>query len=377
MNFSTFTAQAFSKWWAEQTHKQRLEVANLMTVGNYFHSSSKYFLAYVQPSLAILYLGFASFILFVFIRSKTICFVNAIIVLSNIIVMTPVILTSPLMILFFLFIDDEVPLPYPWCFLYLHLSVSITQITQITGLGLKILLGINRVCGVWCPFKMKFWFTKKRSIMYAVATIAVCVIGTSLLSFTHAKVAVKPAFDDLWGEVRNYLACSTEHFDNKDDRTEAMFVSNVIFLILNILGLVALVVCNVLLVTKIRRVNAERKNLVEKRTKNQKETDKRLNLMNKISIWVITATVITEVPSLINRLISIYGHIYIEVHGSIAANEIFGDESFGPVSSIFYYIEQVVLAPLDLVIFVALSKKAQAEVRRIVCPCAKKGNDNV
>ena len=355
----------FQKKWFEAKHKEDVEISKLLTV-DYFHptSWSRSFVAYVQPPLTALYVAFSICVLYVLIKNNMICFVNFVIILSNVIVLVPMVLAAPLIVVFFIFVDNTVPIPHPWCYIFMHLETSIKSIANTTALSLKILLGVNRVCSVYRPFETKIWFTKRKCIIYCLITCIVCITVSSLLNFTYERVTVKPNFDNIWGKIRNYDACSLDPSITTENKTTAIYVSNVILVLLNIFGLVAMVACNVLLVIKLRRIKARRKNM----TQIQKETDSRINLLNKIAVWVITASVITEIPSFISKVIGLIGLLHFAYHGSDSSFGVMGAHDMSQMSFyVFYYIDLVIFAPLDLLIFVMLSAKTKEAMKRSLC----------
>ena len=366
--------QDFTKKWFETKFADEQEISKLLTVDR-IHPIlwSRYFLGYVQPPLSLLYLGFSLFILYIFVKNKMTGFVNNIIIVSNLIVITPMVLIAPIITVFFNFVDHKVPLPYPWCFMYVVLDTSVKSTAHTTSLYLKLLLVINRLCSVYRPFDTRIWFRKKRSIIYCLVTIISCVVVGILLNFTYEKVTVRRHFDDLWGEVHHYEACSLDSSLIYGNETNV--VSHVILILLNIIGLIGTFVCNIFFIAKIRQLKSRRKNLTEGRTKCEKQTDSRIDMMNSISAWVITAAIVNEIPSLVNKTISLYGVLNFARHGSEEV-DLQNDVSMVGLNSagqthflVFYYIDIVVLAPLDLIIFVIKSKKTKDAIKKIVCPC--------
>ena len=367
----------FEKKWFAKKFEDDLETSKLLTVDRIHPIPwSRYFIGYVQPPLSFLYLGFSLFILYIFVKNNMTGFVNNIILLSNLISITPMVLAAPLIAVFFNFVGHDVPLPYPWCYMYVVLDTSVKSTAHTTSLYLKLLLVINRLCSVYRPFDTRIWFTKKRSIIYCLVTIMSCIVAGTLLNFTYEKVIIKPAFDDLWGKIRSYNACSMNpsliHGDQK------VIATTVILLLLNIIGLVCTLVCDIFFIIKLRQINLRRKNLTEGQTKCEKQTDSRINLVNTISKWVITASIVNEIPSLVNKALSLYGMLNFARHGSEIVDEendisMVGLNSVGQTHLIvFYYIDIVILAPLDLIIFVVKSKKTKDAIKRNICRCANK-----
>ena len=359
----------------EQQFQGRQEASKLLTVSTIYPTSSLYFVAYVQPPLNFMYLIFAIFIVFIFIRNNMICFVTVVLVLSNLISIIPMVLTSPFNIVFFILMDKDIPMPFPWCYIFFHLDSSIKAMASSTSLCLKIILGINRVCSVYWPFQTKIWFNKRRCIIYCVATCSVCITVSVLLNFSYQQLIVKPHFDDLWGSMTTYDACSMAPSLSQGDQGLPIhvYVSNLFLVSFYIFGMLCLVVCNIMLILKFRKINLQRKKLSEGRTKHQKDTDARIYLLNTISKWVITAAIFTEIPSLISKSLSLYGFIHIAYYGADEATMNIGIHKVSQhVILLFFYVEQVILAPLDLFVFVILSKKARNAIKSCLCSCLLK-----
>ena len=371
----------FKKKWFAKKFADELEMSKLLTVDRMHPIPwSRFFIGHVQPPLSLLYLGFSLFILYIFVKNNMTGFVNNVIILSNLIVITPMVLTAPLIAVFFNSVGHDIPLPYPWCSMYVILDTSVKSTAHTTSLYLKLLLVINRLCSVYRPFDTRIWFTKKRSIVYCLVTIMSCIVAGILLNFTYEKIIIKPAFDDLWGKIRNYNACSMDPSLIHGD--QSVISTTVVILLLNIVGLGSLLVCDIFFIIKLRQINSRRKNLAEGRTKCEKQTDSRINMVNTISAWVITASIVNEIPSLVNKALSLYGMLNFARHGSEIVDEendvsMIGLNSEGQTHLIiFYYIDIVILAPLDLIIFVIKSKKTKDAIRSIICRCAKKDRNS-
>ena len=241
------------RWFAKQLQEQ-IEISKLLTVEK-LHPipSSRQFLAYFQAPLSVLYLAFALFILFIFVRHKMTGFVNCIILLSSLIVIVPMFLTAPLITVFFNFVDLHLPIPFPWCYFFIHLETSGRWIAHTTSLYLKLLLGINRVCSLYRPLQTRIWFTTKRSIAYCCFTCLACLSVGILFNSLYQKVAIKPHFDLLWGEIQNYQACSLDPSIISGDRAIMIYISHIGILCLDIIGLVSVIICNSLLVVKLKK----------------------------------------------------------------------------------------------------------------------------
>ena len=368
----------FVKKWNEKKLEDEIEISKLLT-SNTLHpiAFSRNFAATVQPILSVLYLIFALFMLYVFIKNTMTGFVNCLIMLCSFISIVPAVLIAPIIVVFFNFVDENVPIPYPWCYLYVTIGTSMSPIAQTTSLYLKVLLGINRVCSVYRPFDTKIWFTKSRSTMYCLLTCGVCIAVGSVLHFSYNKVVVKRHFDVIWGSARHYNACSMAPMDATEHQMTFLYVSQAVHLGLHMIGLMCMVVCNILLVVKLRLVISRRKKLIEFRTKVIKQNDSRLYLLNSISSWVITTSSITEIPSLTSKAMAFYGMVYFAITGTADTVGTMGESrNPGQVTFyVFYYIDLVILAPLDLVIFVIMSKKTKNAMKEILCVC-KRGDDN-
>ena len=367
----------FVKKWNEKKLEDEIEISKLLTP-SVMHpiAFSRSFAATIQPILSVLYLGFSLFVSYIFIKNKMTGFVNCIIMLCSFISITPVVLTSPITTVFFHFVDENVPIPYPWCYIYFTIDSSISPIAQTTSLYLKVLLGINRVCSVYRPFDTKIWFTKRRSTIYCVLTCGVCIAVGSVLQFTSAKLVVKRHFDIIWGEAKHYDACSTAPMDNIEHQMTFLYVSQTVHLCLHLIGLVCMVVCNILLVVKLRLITARRKKFIATSERMTKQNDSRLYLLNSISSWVMTTSSITEIPSFISKTMAFYGLVNFAITGTADAVGTMGpSHNPGQVTFyVFYYIDFVVLAPLDLVIFVLMSKKTKTAMKKILCACKTRGD---
>ena len=136
------------------------------------------------------------------------------------------------------------------------------SIAHTTSLYLRRLLVIIRLYSVYRLFDTRIWFTKKWSIIHCIPTLVSCVTVGFILNFTYAKVLIRPHFDDLWGALQNYNACSLNPSVvlDKGICIQAV-VTHVVLLILNILGLVGTSVCFIFFIVKLRRLNFRRKDL--------------------------------------------------------------------------------------------------------------------
>ena len=331
-----------------------LFTANMMKHSDF----TVYLQAYVQLPLSVLYLVFALFLLYVFLKENIVGFVQCILILSNIIVIIQMVVTAPFLLVFFGIGDHSVPIPYPWCTTLIFLEAHIKSITRITSLYLKLLLAINRVCSLYYPFKMRIWFTKKKCAIYCFAVIAACVTAGVLTNFTYERFTYKPYFGELWGRFQTYTACSLAPSEYKN-YMDSNFILHGGELFLTIAGIICIGVCNALVFKRIMKTKSQRLALAIVQSTYTKDVENRMSLLNRISLWVLVTCLVCEIPFLISNIFNLYDYIVIIREA--------GGDNLRPYVDGLVVIQYVLLTPLDLVIFVAMSKKTRDAMKKRLC----------
>ena len=324
------------------------------------------FIGLLQPIVGICCLCFSFFILYIFIREKMTGFVHCLLIASNVFGNLSNVLSAPINIFMFNISNINVPAPFPWCFLYYGNEFLLRPTLHVTSLYLKLLLAINRVCCVFLPFHTTFWFTKKRNIVYGLSTcFGALAIGASL-NFTYKRITIMPHFDDIWGiqKVQEYEACSILPSFYDGNNLAPQVLLPLLFSVVTISGILALIICNAFLVVKIALIKVSRKSLGEIRSKQMKSAEKRINLLSRVSLWIISATVVTEIPSLIALVMGLEHQARLMIHGVEGIDE---KGTLYETLQLIHLIATVILTSLDLVIFVVMSNKTKAAIRKRFC----------
>ena len=350
------------KKWNEERLQYNEDSLYLLRARIMKHSDfTTYIQAYIQLPLSVIYMGFVLFLLYAFVREKIAGFVQCIIILSNIIVLAQMIVAAPLLFVFLGIVDDNVPIPHPWCAMLIVVEGHLKTIVRTTSLYLTLLLAINRVCTVYFPFKARIWFTLKRSITYCFIVIAVCIFVGILMTSTFQRFTLKPYFGEIWNRFQTYNVCSVAPSLLKSDLTDPNVIAHLAELLLSIIGILGIGVCNILVIKRLIRTKSQRRALIETQSQYTRMTESRMNLLNRISLWVMLSCIICEVPSLAMYAFNFYDHVYI-MKGGIED----GHRLYIEAIAVTQY---VLLTPLELVIFIALSKKARKAIRKRLCHC--------
>ena len=315
-----------------------------------------YLQAYVQMPLSVLYLFFALFLLHVFLKENIAGFVQCILILSNIILIIQMVVTAPFLLVFFGIGDHSVPIPYPWCTMLIFLEAHIKSITRITSLYLKLLLAINRVCSVYYPFQSRIWFTKRRCAIYCVVVVAVCVAVGILTNFTYERFTYKqPYFGKIWGRFQTYTACCITPSEYKSNINSNLILHGV-DLFLTIAGVICIGFCNALVFQRLMKTKSQRLALTIVLSNYTKDVENRMSLLNRISLWVFVTCLACEIPFLISNIFNLSDFIVIIREA--------GGDNIRPYVDGLVVIPYVLLTPLDLFIFVAMSKQTRDAIKK-------------
>ena len=362
MNFTDFHKKFMDmqEQWLEQMLEYNQNTMLLLSGKMLKHSHFTTFLqVYVQLPLSITYMGFVLFLLYVFIKEKIAGFVQIILLLTNIIVIAQMVVVAPLLLVFLGIVDENLPIPHPWCSMLIVLEAHVKTIVRTTSLYLTLLLAINRFCTIYFPFKAKMWFTRRRCIIHCLIVVAVCVVVGVLMTSTFRRFTLQPYFDEIWNRFQTYDACSVAPSVSTGTWTDQNMLSHFGELLLCLIGILGIGTCNILVITHLVKTKSKRMALIE--TQSQYETESRMSLLNRISIWVLLSCIICEIPSLVLYAFNFYDKVYLLTGGT--------DDDHRPYIEGIAVIQYVLLTPLDLVIFIALSKKARKAIKRRMCHC--------
>ena len=159
--------------WHTARHEGDLLILQMLRI-SYFMSSDVlvYFTCYAQlPLLAIYVIAFI-IVVYIFIKEKMMAFLNILLIVSNILEIVPLLILTPITSVFLLFAKKDVPVPSPWCNILILTNNSIYHILNTIAINFKILLAINRICGVYFPLKFHIWFSRKRCAIYSFVALA-------------------------------------------------------------------------------------------------------------------------------------------------------------------------------------------------------------
>ena len=335
----------------------------------YPNKEQRLFLGIVGPTFAICYLIVSVFVIRIFIKEKMTKFVHILLILSNIIMNLPNILSVPVNIVIFNFSNIDVPVPTPWCSMFFIMTFAISPILNTTAIYLKVLLAINRFCSVYYPLQSKLWFTKKRNCRYILGMCFSIISIGILMHFTFEQFAVLPYVGDIWGRgiVEEFDACSIIPYEYTGNDVSLPVLLPTLFGLINVVGVGLLIALNIFLIIKIRLFMTLPSVLLDGRSPTMKEADRRLNLLNRVLVWVMAAVIVTEIPVLCSRIWALQRSFRLLIHGQDSIDE-------GKTFRMFEMIRFVVItvfAPLDVLVFVVLSKKLRKATRKTICSCTK------
>ena len=366
MNFSD-SLERFLSWQKKQLDdmlQYNEDKMYLLDVDWMTHSDfALYMQAFVQPPLSFLYLFILVFLSFVLVKEKMMGFVQVILLLSNGVVIIQLVVAAPLLFVFFGLFDRAVPIPYPWCAMIIVIESNVKNIVRLTAIYLKVLLAVNRVCSVYYPFKYKIWFTKKRCAIYCLFTLAVSsTIGVSI-NFTFQRFTKKSYFDEIWGTFQTYDTCSIAPSEFEGSVDAMVFISHFVELTLSVFGLLGIGVCNFLLIKRLIKTKLERKALRGAESQYEKAMDARMDLLNRMSIWVLLSSFLCEIPTLVTYAFNVYDDVLV-----LVLNNIMEDKHRVYLHAI-HTVQYVLMTPLDLAIYIIMSKKTRKAIKRRLRMC--------
>ena len=370
-DFTQADLMEIARKWYDKKYEGEARISELYSISQLFSDTVQWnYTAYAQPPLTIIYLFIVIFIFYIFVKEKMLGFVNVLLILSNIFEVIPPLLELPINVVFFHFSNIEVPMPYPWCHVYLTINDSLGHVVHAVTVNLKILLAVNRICSIYYPFQYTAWFTTRRCTIYTAIAISVGVVTSSLLNFTYDKIERKIHIDDVWGTglVDDYEACSLRPFFlQRQYGNSALIITKTIQLFINIISIIILLVCDIFLMIKLRKIRQRRKALSESRPKCTKEADDRLDLLNKVSVWVIWVMIISEIPMMIVQVYTVVVLLFLitESMESDLVNATQNSAMSVPALLVS------VLTHADIVVFAILSDKIRSRIKKICCCCCK------
>ena len=351
---------AWQKKSVEEMNQNNEDSIFLLKVAWLKHGDFSFYLqAFAQPPLSAFYLVLLLLLLYVLVKEKLIGFVQVILFLSNGVVVIQMTIASPLLLVIFGFFDHDVPIPYPWCAMLIIIEAHVKNIVRLTALYLKLLLAINRVCSVYYPFKYRIWFTKKKSAIYCAFVVAVCATVGVSMNFSFERFTLKPYFDDIWGQFQTYDACSMAPSEIGNNLKTMVFISHFIDLLLNLIGMIGIAVCNVLIIKRLVKTKLKNRDLRGIESTYEQTTDARMSLINRISMWVLLSCIICELPIVATYVLNLYDDILL-----IQRNR---EDKHRQYIHTIHVIEYVLLTPLDMVIFVIMSKKTRKAIKQRLC----------
>lgn len=329
----------------------------LLRIGNFHVGSSNIFIAYVQPTIIIIYAFSLLLITCVMHRKRMIGVFQGIFLLSNFFEVLASLLETPLIIVFFFVADPSVPMPYPWCVIYYNLRSRVKTIGHLIASYLSLLLGINRICAVFVPFKMNVLFSKKRSTIYCCITVLGCILLSGGIGYTVPSVITKTWVDDIWEnkKMEFYTACALDVLRYQGGVIYTLQMIEVIFLLIPPFCLVAM---NIVLVRKLRRITYQQKQLHEAANQNE-GTNRRIYAMNRVATWVFLSFIAVELPLFVLKLLAFYNTLHIYLYGAKEARirlKYFNSE--------VYDIVFECLLPVNLILYAILSKKLRKAMKR-------------
>ena len=353
--------------WLALKHKGDLVWEQLFRLSYYVTGDLLiYFMSYVQLPLVSIYVIAMLCVIYIFIKEKMFAFINVLLVLSNILDIVPLVIQSPITTVFLLFAKTDVPIPSPWCNILIISNDSIYHIVQTISIILKILLAINRICGVYFPLQFHIWFSRKRCVVYtALAFVVGGGIG-GMLNLTTRTIEERVHLDDVWGNgyLEAYSACFLDSsFVDRENANPVVVITKIAQIAVSIVFILILIACDIFLIVKLRQQQRKR-NAIQTRSATTKAAENRINLLNRVCMWVLLVMVISALPHTILRSYSLYVLVHVGVKGGNSFDTTI--QSHGVFEAITVILTTVV-TPLDLFVFFGLSKKAKSRLRRICC----------
>ena len=358
-----------AKQWHTSKNKGDLVFQQLFQLSYYITDDVLiFFNSYIQMPLLCTYVIAFAFVIYIFIKEDMLAFINVLLVLSNILEIVPLLLMSPITMIFFLFAKRDVPLPSPWCNILIMTNDSIYHILHTISINLKIILALNRICGVYFPLKFKIWFSKTRCVIYTFVALAIGGCIGLVLNLTSRTIKEHVHLDDVWGDgyLEPYKACFTESsYVDLENANPILIVTRIIQVAVNIFFIIILIICDIFLVVKLRQQQRERE-AIQTRSATTKATENRINLLNRVCMWVLLVMIISALPKAILRCYSLYVIVNL---GMLGADGYDTDERGHAMIEVVTIIMTTILTPLDLFVFFGLSNKAKSRLRKICCVC--------
>ena len=308
--------------WYQSKMRYEIERSYLWNVESFLSADVFFFLAWIQPPISVLYLAFVLFIIYIFNKEKIFGFFHVVLVISNLLLIVPIVSKVPLILVFFYFGNLSEPMPFPWCYILHVQDNELMSITRTIALYLKVLLAINRVCCIAYPFQANLWFSKSRRRSYIIATLGISGALSCFLNFAHANMSVEEYYGEMWrdGEYSSYKACSMKPSIYRDDPASMVFLTPVLNIVLNAVGFAILFVLNVWFMVHLRRASKKRKDMMGKvQNKLIKKNEKRLNRMNKIAAYILTVVVFSEIPRFINEIMALASYFNLPTYSDEAS----------------------------------------------------------
>ena len=309
-----------------------------------------FFNSYIQMPLLCIYVIAFVFVFYIFIKEDMLAFINVLLVLSNILDIAPLLFISPITMTFFLFAKEDLPIPTPWCNILILTNDSIFHILHTISMNLKIVLALNRICGVYFPLKFKIWFSKKRCVIYTFVAFAIGGGIGLVLNLTSRTVKEHVHLDDVWGDgyLEPYRACSTtSSYVDQDNANPILIITRLIQFAVNIFFIIILIVVDIFLVVKLRQQQRQREK-IQTRSATTMATENRINLLNRVCMWVLLVMIISALPQAVLRSYSLYVIVNLGVLGADGYDT---DQRGHAMIEVVTYIMTVILTPLDLFVF--------------------------
>ena len=348
-NFTQEDLMKIVQTWYDKKVEGDYSIAILFRLSTlYSNGVQRIFMGYGQPPLVLFYVSLITFLTYVLVKENMLGFINVLLIISNIIEIIPSLVLMPINIVFYHLANVEAPMPYPWCYLHTTLDDSASLLVHAVTINLKILLAFNRFYSIYFPFKYSTAFTTKRCAIYIISVISVGALVSALLNFTFEKVTKQQHFDDVWGDGRYdwYEACSLKpSFLQREIGNHALVATKIIQVSINLICIICLVVFDIFLILKLRKQRRQRSALAEGRSEVIKATDKKIDLLNRVSVWVIWVLIISELPQM---LVKIYGLYVLVVVGTEDNTEV--DVSGNSVMSSIAILISAVLMPMDMIV---------------------------
>ena len=368
-NFTHEDLMKLAERWHTARHEGDLLILQMLRI-SYFMSSDVlvYFTCYVQIPLIAIYVIALTIVVYIFIKEKMMAFLNILLVVSNILEIVPFLIMTPITAVFLLFAKKDVPVPSPWCNILLLTNNSIYHILHTIAINLKILLAINRICGVYFPLKFQIWFSRKRCAIYSFVAFALGGCIGAMLNIGGYTIVERAHLDDIWGDgyLEAYRACFLD--SSYVDRTNANpvnVITRVAQIAVSIIFIIILIVCDIFLVVKLRQQQRQR-DAIQTRSTTTMATENRINLLNRVCMWVLLVMIISALPQTLLRSYNLYVLVQLGVGGTFSYDT---DQHGHQVMETITIITTTVLTPLDLFVFFSLSNKAKSRLKKACCFC--------